>query len=122
MDWVECSAYHCLISLTDQCKWEDWSWQVKLFVTLYKAQALAVLEESESRATEVTDEAITQAETALNEGDWARMRHVSRPFDPTFPLTTSLALSVVKLASNKRSCREKATSPKRFHCPDRPKT
>ena len=42
---------------------------------------------------------------------WASKRHVSKPFAPTLPLTTSLAQSVVKVASRWRSCREKAASP-----------
>ena len=38
--------------------WEDWSWQVKAYVSLFKVEALRVLEDAEVATAPITDDAL----------------------------------------------------------------
>ena len=38
--------------------WEDWSWQVKAYVSLFKVEALRVLEDAELASSPITDDAL----------------------------------------------------------------
>ena len=42
--------------------WEDWSWQVKAYVSLFKVEALRVLENAEVATIPSTDDALEQTE------------------------------------------------------------
>ena len=42
--------------------WEDWSWQVKAYVSLFKAEALGVLEHAEVATAQITDDALERLE------------------------------------------------------------
>ena len=42
--------------------WEDWSWQVKAYVSLFKIEALRVLEDAEVATAQITDDALERFE------------------------------------------------------------
>ena len=42
--------------------WEDWSWQVKAYVSLFIAEALRVLENAEVATAQITDDALERLE------------------------------------------------------------
>ena len=42
--------------------WEDWSWQVKAYVSLFKIEALRVLENAEVATAQITDDALERLE------------------------------------------------------------
>ena len=47
--------------------WEDWSWQVKAYVSLFKVEALRVLEDAEIASSPITDDALERLETDTTE-------------------------------------------------------
>ena len=47
--------------------WEDWSWQVKVYVSLFKVEALRVLEDAEVAAAPITDDTLERLEANTTE-------------------------------------------------------
>ena len=47
--------------------WEDWSWQVKAYVSLFKVEALRVLEDAELARSPITDDALERLEADTTE-------------------------------------------------------
>ena len=47
--------------------WEDWSWQVKAYVSLFKVEALRVLEDAELASAPITDDALERLEADTTE-------------------------------------------------------
>ena len=47
--------------------WEDWSWQVKAYVSLFKEEALRVLEDAELASSPITDSALERLEADTTE-------------------------------------------------------
>ena len=47
--------------------WEDWSWQVKAYVSLFKVEALRVLEDAELASSPITDSALERLEADTTE-------------------------------------------------------
>ena len=54
--------------------WEDWSWQVKAYVSLFKVEALRVLEDAELASSPITDSALERLEA---DNDWTSRHWVS---------------------------------------------
>ena len=47
--------------------WEDWSWQVQAYVSLFKVEALRVLEDAELASAPITDDALERLEADTTE-------------------------------------------------------
>ena len=47
--------------------WKDWSWQVKAYVSLFKVEALRVLEDAELASSPITDSALERLEADTTE-------------------------------------------------------
>ena len=47
--------------------WEDWSWQVKAYVSLFKVEALRVLEDAETARSPITDDILERLEVDTTE-------------------------------------------------------
>ena len=48
-------------------RWEGWSWQVKAYVSLFKVEALRVLENAEVATAQITDDALERLEASETE-------------------------------------------------------
>ena len=58
--------------------WEDWSWQVKAYVSLFKLEALRVLEDAEVATAPITDDAREHCAAATTELEDTELLKFSR--------------------------------------------